>query len=261
VALLDREGPADTGTCSAALKDAPQEPESRTVGQGTVLVVDDERKIRQLVRPYLEQAGYAVLLAATGIDALETAARAEPDLVVLDLMLPDLPGEEVARSLRSLSSVPIIMLTAKSSEEDRIAGLRLGADDYLVKPFSPRELAARVEAVLRRTEGARSRVRTFGGGRLHLDTDGREVRIDGADVSLTRSEFDLLAALAGRPGRVFSRSELLARVQGSLFEGYERTIDAHVKNLRRKLGEDPRTPRFVETVTGVGYKLGVPADA
>jgi DNA-binding response OmpR family regulator len=228
------------------------------MGQASVLVVDDERKIREFVRPYLERAGYAVLLADCGQGALESAARAEPDLVVLDLMLPDLPGEEVARSLREVSDVPIIMLTAKASEEDRVAGLRLGADDYLVKPFSPRELAARVEAVLRRVNGARSSVGdTYGDGALTIDADAREVTVDGAPVELTRSEFDLLAVLASRPGRVWSRYELITRVQGYDHDGYERTVDAHVKNLRRKLGDDPRAPRFVVTVTGVGYKLTV----
>jgi two-component system, OmpR family, response regulator RegX3 len=232
------------------------------VGQATVLVVDDERKIRELVRPYLERAGYAVLLADSGTAALETAGRLSPDLVVLDLMLPDLSGEEVARSLRELSDVPIIMLTAKSGEEDRIAGLRLGADDYLVKPFSPRELAARVDAVLRREgKGRPAAAQTFDRGRLRIDGEAREVTVAGETVGLTRSEFDLLAVLAGRPGRVFSRAELVARVQGYDYEGYDRTIDAHVKNLRRKLGDDPRVPRYVETVTGVGYKLGVAADA
>jgi two-component system, OmpR family, response regulator RegX3 len=231
------------------------------MGQASVLVVDDERKIRELVRPYLERAGYAVLVADSGQQALETVARAAPDLVVLDLMLPDLPGEEVARSLRAVSDVPIIMLTAKASEEDRVAGLRLGADDYLVKPFSPRELGARVEAVLRRANSARSTAgESFGGGALIIDADAREVAVDGSAVALTRSEFDLLSVLASRPGRVWSRYELITRVQGYDHEGYERTVDAHVKNLRRKLVDDPREPRFVVTVTGVGYKLAVPCD-
>jgi DNA-binding response OmpR family regulator len=232
------------------------------MGQASVLVVDDERKIRELVRPYLERAGYAVLLADCGQGALETAARAAPDLVVLDLMLPDLPGEEVARSLREVSDVPIIMLTAKASEEDRVAGLRLGADDYLVKPFSPRELAARVEAVLRRTSGASQAAGdTYADGALSIDAEAREVTVDATLVELTRSEFDLLGVLASRPGRVWSRYELITRVQGHDHDGYERTVDAHVKNLRRKLGDDPRTPRFVATVTGVGYKLTAARDA
>ncbi len=226
---------------------------------GTVLVVDDEKKIRETVRAYLEREGYAVFEAQAGQQALETAARVKPDLVVLDLMLPDLPGEEVARSLRQISDVPIIMLTAKASEDERVAGLRIGADDYLTKPFSPRELVARAEAVLRRAGRARGEPLSFDNGRLRIDEEAREVTLDGGQVKLTRSEFDLLAALASRPGRVFSRYELITRVQGYDFEGYERTIDAHVKNLRRKLRDDPKHGRYVVTVPGVGYKLGVRA--
>jgi DNA-binding response OmpR family regulator len=232
------------------------------VGKATILVVDDERKIRDLVRSYLEADGYSVVTAETGQGALELAMRAHPDVIVLDLMLPDLSGEEVTRSLRETSDIPILMLTAKATEDDRVTGLRLGADDYLVKPFSPRELVARIEAILRRTRGGRPEAAevTFDDGRLTIDHDGREVRVNGEPAQLTRSEFDLLLALASRPGRVFSRFELVTRVQGFDYEGYERTIDAHVKNLRRKLGDDPRAPRYVVTVTGVGYKLGVAAD-
>jgi DNA-binding response OmpR family regulator len=201
------------------------------MGSATILVVDDERKIRDLVRSYLEREGYSVLVADTGQRALEAGSRTRPDLVVLDLMLPDLSGEEVARSLRTASNVPIIMLTAKAGEEDRVAGLRLGADDYLPKPFSPRELVARVEAVLRRSGGGQNDGRlSFEGGSLVVDRDSREVAAAGARMELTRSEFDLLYALASRPGRVFSRYELINRVQGYDYEGYERTIDAHVKN-------------------------------
>ncbi len=227
-----------------------------------MLVVDDEKKIRELVRSYLEQEGYSVLVAETGQRALETAARLPIDLVVLDLMLPDLSGEEVARSLRTTSNVPIIMLTARASEDDRVAGLALGADDYLVKPFSPRELVARVAAVLRRASGAAPSDRlSFDDGGLVVDRDAREVAVGGEAVDLTRSEFDLLYALASRPGRVFSRYELVSRIQGFDYDGYERTIDAHVKNLRKKLGDPAGDPRFVVTVTGVGYKLGAKADA
>ena len=231
------------------------------MGRSTILVVDDERKIREVVCSYLEREGYAVLQADSGERALEAVARASPDLVVLDLMLPDLAGEEVARSLRSISQVPIIMLTAKATDNDRVNGLRLGADDYVVKPFSPRELVARVEAVLRRA-GGRSLTPSlsFARGALMIDRDGREVNVDGRLTDLTRSEFDLLAALALAPGRVHSRYELITRVQGYDYEGYERTVDAHVKNLRRKLGDDPRHPRFVTTVTGVGYKLTAAVD-
>jgi DNA-binding response OmpR family regulator len=228
----------------------------------SVLVVDDERKIRELVRTYLEQEGYSVLLAETGARALETATRLPIDLVVLDLMLPDLSGEEVARSLRTVSDVPIIMLTARATEDDRVAGLALGADDYLVKPFSPRELVARVAAVLRRASGGAPSERfSFDDGGLVVDRDARVATVGGEPVDLTRSEFDLLYALASRPGRVFSRYELVSRIQGFDYEGYERTIDAHVKNLRKKLGDPAGDPRFVVTVTGVGYKLGAKTDA
>lgn len=232
------------------------------MGKATILVVDDERKIRDLVRSYLEAEGYSVLTAETGQGALELALRTHPDVIVLDLMLPDLSGEEVTRSLRETSDVPILMLTAKATEDDRVTGLRLGADDYLVKPFSPRELTARIEAILRRTRGARpdAGALSFEGGHLVIDRDAWEVRVNGEPALLTKSEFDLLLALASRPGRVFSRYELVTRVQGFDFEGYERTIDAHVKNLRRKLGDDPRAPGYIVTVTGVGYKLAVAAD-
>ena len=233
------------------------------MGSASVLVIDDETKIRDLACAYLESAGFSVLSAATAGSGLELAARAHPDIVVLDLMLPDLPGEEVARTLRESSDVPILMLTAKASEDERIAGLRMGADDYLVKPFSPRELVARIEAILRRIDGS---PRAEGGssydhGRLVIDASAREVTVDGVAVELTRSEFDLLRALASRPGRVFSRYELVTRVQGFDHDGYDRTIDAHVKNLRRKIGDDPRDPSVIRTVPGVGYKLAVKADA
>ncbi len=233
------------------------------MGTASVLVVDDEPKIRDLVGSYLEREGYSVFQAENGQEALEMAMRMDPDLIVLDLMLPDIAGEEVARSLREGSGVPIIMLTAKSSEDDRVTGLRIGADDYLVKPFSPRELVERVKAVLRRAgaETSAGHVTSLDEGSLTIDRESRDVVCNGRSVSLTRSEFDLLGALASRPGRVFSRYELVTRVQGYDYEGYERTIDAHVKNLRRKLGEHPKDPRYVVTVPGVGYKLGVKADA
>jgi DNA-binding response OmpR family regulator len=228
----------------------------------TVLVVDDEKKLRNLLREYLEREGYAVLEAADGQMALDLARAARPDLVVLDLGLPGLPGDEVARLLRKDGDLPIVMLTAKASENDRVAGLRLGADDYVVKPFSPRELVARVEAVLRRsrTSSTASTDISYGDGRLRIDTERREVRGDGALIELTRSEFDLLAALASRPGRAWTRLELVSRIQGHAFEAYERTIDVHVKNLRRKLGDTPPF-KLVATVAGIGYKLGVDRDA
>jgi DNA-binding response OmpR family regulator len=224
-------------------------------------VVDDERKLRALIRVYLERDGYTVVEADTGQAALAMTARALPDLVILDLGLPDLPGEEVLRLLRR-DEVPVVVLTARATEPDRVAGLRAGADDYLVKPFSPRELVARVAAVLRRSNSAAvPTAASYGDGALSIDSERREVTVGGMEVTLTRSEFDLLAVLASRPGRVWSRSELLGRLQGNGFEGYERTVDAHVKNLRRKLDDDPKDSVFVLTVTGVGYKLGVERDA
>lgn len=230
----------------------------------SILIVDDEPKLRRLVAAYLNREGYSVLEAATGARALELIASAHPGLVVLDLGLPDLPGEEVARLVRKTSVVPIIMLSAKAGENDRVMGLRLGADDYIVKPFSPRELIARIEAVLRRTRGtangaAPERLASYGEGRLTIDMEGREASAGASPVTLTRTEFDLLAALASRPGRAWTRLELVTHVQGYDFNGYERTIDVHVKNLRRKLG-DTAPFRLIATVPGVGYKLGVVRD-
>ena len=229
----------------------------------TVLVVDDEAKLRGLVRDYLERDGYAVLEADDGRQALTVACESQPDLVILDLGLPGLPGEEVARSLRRSSDVPIVMLTAKAAENDRVMGLRLGADDYVVKPFSPRELVARVEAVLRRTMGGRADAQEachYGDGRLCIDTERREVHAAGQPVELTRTEFDLLAVLASRPGRAWTRLELVERIQGQALDAYQRTIDVHVKNLRRKLDDTPPSQLLI-TVPGVGYKLGVERDA
>ena len=224
-------------------------------------MVDDEPKLRELIRLYLERDGYSVVEADSGHAALAIVARDVLDLVILDLGLPDVPGEDVLRVL-AREEVPVVILTARATEPDRVAGLRAGADDYLVKPFSPRELVARVEAVLRRSHPSPEPTGgSYGDGALTLDDDRREVTVGGNEVSLTRSEFDLLVVLASRPGRVWSRPELLERLQGNGFEAYERTVDAHVKNLRRKLGDDPRSPVFVITVTGVGYKLGVQRDA
>ena len=230
----------------------------------TVLVVEDEMKIRDLVRAYLEREGLAVVTTGSGAEAIAMAASTRPDLVVLDLRLPDVPGEEVAREIRATSSVPIVMLTAKAAEEDRIRGLELGADDYLTKPFSPRELVLRVQAVLRRSVsegGAHSGgVVSFGSGELVIDDSRHEVTVRGTPVELTPTEWGVLVALATTPGRVFSRLELVNRVRGYEFEGYERTVDSHVKNLRRKVEADPHQPRVVETVLGVGYRLGLARD-
>ena len=220
----------------------------------SVLVVDDERKIREVVGSYLAREGYSVLYSETGESGLKAALREHPDLIVLDLKLPDLPGEEVARAVRDVSDVPIIMLTAKSSEADRVAGLGLGADDYLVKPFSVRELAARVAAILRRSKPIREEV-SFDGGRLVIDRGAREVRLEGAALALTRTEYDLLVALVANAPRALSREQLLAAVRGYEADASERTVDVHIKNLRHKLGDDPRSPAFVLTVAGVGYRF------
>jgi DNA-binding response OmpR family regulator len=230
----------------------------------TVLVVEDEPKLREVLRSYLERAGLTVLSAATGAAALSLASAASPDLVVLDLGLPDIPGEEVAKEIRLARPIPIVMLTAKAGEDDRIRGLELGADDYVTKPFSPRELVLRVQAVLRRAAaegGAEARdVRSFGFGRLVIDHSQRTVRIDGVVAELTPTEWSVLDALATTPGRVYSRAELINRVRGYEFEGYERTIDSHVKNLRRKIELDPHRPRCVLTVMGAGYRLALTPD-
>lgn len=227
----------------------------------TVLVVEDEVKIRELLRSYLERAGLDVVTTGSGAEAITLAAQTEPDLIILDLRLPDVPGEEVAREVRRVGSVPILMLTAKSSQQDRISGLEIGADDYVTKPFSPRELVLRVQAILRRGHGAgQSGRRSFGRGELVVDEDRREVVVRGAMVELTPSEWGVLTALARSPGRVYSRFDLVNRVRGYEYAGYERTVDSHVKNLRRKLERDPHAPVIVQTVVGAGYRLGLVAD-
>ena len=227
----------------------------------TVLVVEDERKLRDFIRSYLERAGFTVLSTGSGAEAITMAAGTAPDLVVLDLGLPDVPGETVARELRAMSPVPVLMLTAKAAEEDRIRGLELGADDYVTKPFSPRELVLRVQAILRRGAGAVAHdVASYGGGALVIDEPRRTVTVRGSQAQLTPTEWGILAALATVPGRVYSRFELINRVRGYEFEGYERTVDSHVKNLRRKVAEDPGNPGIIVTVLGGGYRLGLPRD-
>ena len=227
----------------------------------TVLLVEDERKLRELVRSYLERAGFTVLSTGSGAEAITLAASAGPDLVVLDLGLPDVPGETVARELRAAGPVPVLMLTARAAEEDRIAGLELGADDYVTKPFSPRELVLRVQAILRRGAPAVGQgAASYGGGTLVIDEPRRQVTVRGAAADLTPTEWGIVVALATAPGRVYSRLELINRVRGYEFEGYERTIDSHVKNLRRKVEEDPGSPRIVQTVLGGGYRLGLARD-
>jgi two-component system OmpR family response regulator len=221
-------------------------------------VVEDDKKIARIVRIYLEEAGYRVVHAVKGKDAISAAQKEKPLLVVLDLMLPDIGGEQVIQELKALDDVPVIMLTAKSSEDDRVAGFALGADDYLVKPFSPRELVVRVKAVLKRTHQNdlcdAGEVR-FEKGLLTLDGHRYEVKKKGAPLELTPTEFKVLFALASTPGKVFSRDELVEKALGYQFEGYERSIDAHIKNIRQKIEDDPKNPEFILTVYGVGYKF------
>lgn len=228
-----------------------------------VLVVDDEPKIAEVLGSYLRKAGFAPVNASRGAQAIELFEKERPSLVILDLMLPDMSGEDVCRKLRARSRVPIIMLTAKVEDADAVKGLGLGADDYVTKPFSPRQLMARVEAVLRRAAGEGSvlaRVLSFGKDDLVIDAAGGEVRKGGVPVSVTPRELRLLRVLAAHPGRVFSRDELIARALGDDFEGYDRTIDAHIKNLRQKIETDPRSPRYILTVHGTGYRFNPEAD-
>jgi two-component system, OmpR family, alkaline phosphatase synthesis response regulator PhoP len=219
-----------------------------------ILVVDDEPKIVRLVRDYLEHAGFTVIVARDGNEALMRIRSEHPDLVVLDLGLPGIDGLDVTRSLRRDSGVPLIMLTARDSETDRVLGLELGADDYLTKPFSPRELVARIRAVLRRNQ-AELPDAVLQVGELELDVPRLRASVDGNAVALTATEFQLLVAMARHPGRVFTRAQLLDAIHGEALEAYERAIDAHVKNIRRKLEPDPRHPRYLQTVYGVGYRM------
>jgi DNA-binding response OmpR family regulator len=227
------------------------------MGGETILIVDDEPKIVKTVRAYLESAGFRVLVAEEGQMALTVFRHEKPALVILDLGLPGIDGLDVARTLRRDSNVPMIMLTARVDEADKLIGLELGADDYVTKPFSPRELVARVRAVLRRAGSEREPAPLpIVSSDVKIDLERRLVTVGGQTVELTPTEFDLLVVLARHPGRVFTRLELLDRVQGYAFEGYERTVDAHIKNLRQKIEPDPREPRYVQTVYKVGYRFG-----
>jgi two-component system, OmpR family, alkaline phosphatase synthesis response regulator PhoP len=221
----------------------------------TILVVDDEPQIVQLVRDYLEHGGFKVLTAADGQSALRAAATLRPDLVILDLGLPAVDGLDVTRSLRRSGEVPIIMLTARTDESDKLVGLELGADDYVTKPFSPKELVARVRSVLRRSEAARAPADVIRVADVELDLPRMQVTVGKRAVELTQTEFQLLATMARQPGRVFSRAQLLSAVRGVAFESYERAIDAHIKNIRRKIEPDPHNPRYLLTVFGVGYRF------
>jgi len=224
-------------------------------GVPKVLVVDDAPDIVRLTRDYLEHAGFAVVTAANGDDALRLARTERPDLIVLDLGLPGRDGLDVTRDLRRESAVPIVMLTARTEESNKLVGLELGADDYVTKPFSAKELVARVRAVLRRTQAAREPVERIHAGLLDIDTSRMRVTVDGRVVELTPTEFDLLSTMARQPGRVFTRAQLLDAVHGEAFEAYERAIDAHIKNIRRKIEPDSRSPSLVLTVFGVGYRF------
>ena len=220
-----------------------------------ILVVDDEPKIVRIARDYLERSGFRTLPVHDGIRALAAARQEKPDLIVLDLNLPGMDGLDVCRALRRESSVPIIMLTARVEEMDRLIGLEVGADDYIVKPFSPRELVARVRAVLRRTQGDVQTSGLLRQGELELDLNGHRVSVRGEAIKLTRVEFSLLAALAQHPGQTFTRAQLLQRLHGIADGGFDRSIDAHIKNLRRKIEADPADPRYVQTIYGVGYQF------
>jgi len=227
------------------------------MGKAKILIIEDERKIAEIVRTYLNSAGYQVSIAFDGNSGLEQAETFSPHLIILDLMLPDKEGEEVCQILRGKSSVPILILTAKSREEEKIKGFRLGADDYLSKPFSPRELVARAGAILRRTQDKK---RPFGDivriGKLSIEVDRHLVKSEGKKIDLTPSEYNLLLCMAKYPRRVFTRDELIEAIRDSSYEIYDRTIDAHIKNLRKKIEPDPDNPVYIKTVRGFGYKLG-----
>lgn len=221
----------------------------------TILIVDDEPKIVQLARDYLEHAGFSTLTAVDGKSALASVRTHQPDLIVLDLGLPQLDGLDVTRSIRKDSNVPIIMLTARSEETDKLIGLELGADDYITKPFSPKELVARVRTVLRRTETTDSTAEIIRAADLTLDVPRMKLTRNEETIDLTPTEFQLLVALAQQPGRIFTRAQLLDAVRGVAFESYERAIDAHIKNIRHKIEPNSREPRYILTVYGVGYKF------
>lgn len=224
-----------------------------------ILVVDDEVKIVEVVKSYLENSGYSVYEAYNGKDALERFEKVSPTLVILDLMLPDITGEEICRTIRKKSGVPIIMLTAKTEEEHILEGLTLGADDYVTKPFSPRQLVARVEAVLRRSVGTsipHANILSFGNNELTIDTVKFEVKKEGAVVNLTPNEYKILMTMAKYPDKTFTREELVFLVLGEDYDGYDRTIDTHIKNLRQKMENDPKNPKYILTIYGVGYRFG-----
>lgn len=221
----------------------------------TILVVDDQENLRRMLKDYLTEEGFNILTAENGQSALFVARQSAPDMILLDIMMPEMDGYEFMRAYRRERETPIILLTAKLEETDKVVGLELGADDYVTKPFGLRELVARIHAVLRRTERDSAASELLRSGSLTLDRERHHVEMDGELVNLTPSEFDLLATLMSAPGRVFSRMDLLQRIQGTAFEGVERTIDVHVRNLRAKIEPDPANPSYIQTVFGVGYRF------
>jgi len=231
------------------------ETNSMTTLSNKILIVDDEKQIVEIVKAYLEREGFRTVTAFDGKTGLALARKEHPALIVLDLMLPEMNGWDVCRTLRAESDVPIVMLTARDDTTDKIVGLELGADDYVSKPFEPKELVSRVKAVLRRYS-AKPKRNLITIGELVIDLEKRQVRRNDADIQLTALEFDLLRVMAENPGRVYSRMQLLDKLQGEAYEAYERTIDSHIKNLRKKIEPDPEHPRYVLTVYGVGYKVG-----
>jgi len=221
-----------------------------------ILIIEDEEKVSEILKAYLQKEGYSVYCTTKGLDGIKLFEKIEFSLVILDLMLPDISGEEVCSVLRKISEVHIFMLTAKSSLEDRIEGLNLGADEYLVKPFSPRELTARVNALFRRINVNKSETKVYNNGDLEINYDQRIVKVKGLEIYLTPNEFDIVHVLSSNSGKVFTREQLIERIMGIDFQGFDRTIDVHIKNIRKKIEEDSRNPKYIVTITRIGYKFG-----
>ena len=221
-----------------------------------ILIIEDEEKVSEILKAYLQKAGYSVYCVTKGLDGIKLFEKIQFNLVILDLMLPDISGEEVCSILRKISEVHIFMLTAKSTLEDRIEGLNLGADEYLVKPFSPRELTARVNALFRRLNINKFETKVYNNGELEINYDKRIVKVCGEEISLTPNEFDIVHILSSNGGKVFTREQLIERIMGIDFQGFDRTIDVHIKNIRKKIEKDSRNPKYIVTVTRIGYKFG-----
>ncbi|WP_443662525.1 response regulator transcription factor [Clostridium sp.] len=221
-----------------------------------ILIIEDEEKVVQVIKAYLEKSGYSVYVALNGLTGIEIFKENKLDLIILDLMLPDINGEDICKIIRETSEVYIFMLTAKGTLEDKIEGLNIGADEYLVKPFSPRELTARVNALFRRFNNVNASILSFDSGKLVINTEERSVKVKGITIMLTPNEFDILYTLAINKGRVLTRDQLIQKIFGLDFEGYDRTVDVHIKNLRKKIEEDSKNPRYVITVVKIGYKFG-----